>query len=67
MNPYGLLVASIVLVVAALLLGGINTVDGLIAAGQAESVARQATFYEDRYRVQDGSWKIFLIQKTGSA
>ncbi len=44
-------VASVVSLVGGLMLGASNGLDGLIASSEAETVRRQADFYDDRYRV----------------
>ncbi len=47
----GLIAAGILLMISAVSLSAVNFVDGVVAAREAESLRRQAAFYEERYRV----------------
>ncbi len=47
----GLIAASILLLVSAVSLSTLKFVEGAIAAKEAESLRRQAAFYDERYRV----------------
>ncbi len=47
----GLIAASILLLISAVGISGSKFVEGVIAAKEAESLTRQAAFYDERYRV----------------
>ena len=47
----GLIAASILLLVSSVGLSGLNFVDAVIAAGETESIKRQISFYDERYRI----------------
>ncbi len=47
----GLIAASILLLVSAVSMSGLKFAEGVISAKEAESLRRQAAFYDERYRV----------------
>jgi hypothetical protein len=48
---FGLIAASILIFISAAAWSGLTFIEGIVAAGEAESAQRQAEFYNERYRV----------------